>query len=1066
MFSQPVMSPSVGCRFLRYAPVIIALLTVVPLHGQNFNRDIRPILSDRCFVCHGPDASSNDSGLRLDIADQAYDRSAFLAGNLDDSEAIQRILSNDPDQKMPPVGSHLEVSEAEIELLKSWVKAGAKYDQHWAFKPLPRFIMTPQFSRVRPWIYNNIDVYVLRELESRRLSPSPPADRWRWLRRVTYDLTGLPPTKEQIDSFLSDDSDEAFEKVVDRLLASEEFGKHMAVSWLDVARYADSYGYQSDQLSTNWPYRDWVVNAINENLGYDDFLRWQIAGDLLENATSDQVLATAFNRLHRMTNEGGSVELEWRTEYVADRVNTFGTAMLGLTLECARCHDHKFDPISQQDYYNLSAFFNNIDEWGMYHDAGRTPTPSLMLPNDQQALTIEKARKDRESAEQELEKWTSDTRQGFGAWLQENQTLNIDLSVVSVHESVERQKHGRIALWTLDERNSENQFANDVDTGQPAVTSNANQLVEGVRGNALQLSGDDGLQMPIQGEWLEPWKPFSISLWVKIPEDLNEAVIFHRQGGTDVGTFGTRLALFDGQLRLEMTRFWPGNAIAVQSTTALPSGEWIHLVASNRGGGHAKDLRIHVNGKCVSQPIRDGLAKDPQFRPGNQTGFVIGEQFRRVGFKGGLVDEVAFFTFALTDIEVAALLNDQNELAANSFTDEQLVEHFLETEKADRRSQVNQVTRQSLLATVGVTEISVMQEMDEQRKTYVLQRGEYDAERSDQNIATPLTPKELPRLAKKDNLNRHDLADWLLQDSHPLTARVAVNRFWQGFFGQGLIATPNDLGYQSELPLYAELLDWLARDFVSHDWDVKRLCKQIVLSNTYRQDSRCDKELRNRDPENQWLARGPANRLTAEMVRDSALFVSGLLDPVSKGPAVSPYQPENLWRENNTMTPAYRQSVGTALYRRSLFTVWKRTTPMPNMMSFDAPSREVCVVQRAKTNTPQQAMVLLNDVQFVEAARMMAQKVLGDASVTSDQEIIDWLFVRLAGRTTTQPEFKVLEELLKQQRVLFADEPDNAKKLTSLGESAAPDPEDVVEVAAITVVAQAIFNIDATIWKR
>ena len=1037
------------------AMLVVGFILPLPVTAQNFNRDIRPILSDRCFKCHGPDAAGNESGLRLDVAQEAYDSSAFVPGDIDASAAIERMLSDDADLKMPPVDSHLNLTDDEIDLLKRWVKNGAKYDRHWAFKPIRKFMMVPHYSMVRDWIQNDIDVYVMRQLDSRKLEPSPEAEKWRWLRRVTYDLTGLPPTVEEIEAFQADEGMDAYEKVVDRLLASDSFGQHMAVSWLDAARYADSYGYQSDQLATNWPYRDWVVNAINENLPYDEFLKWQIAGDMLPDATREQVLATAFNRLHRMTNEGGSVELEWRTEYVADRVNTFGTAMLGLTLECARCHDHKFDPVSQKDYYSLSAFFNNIDEWGMYNDGSRVPTPSLLLPTEQQETDASAIQS---KLKEELKDWLDADEAAndaaFEQWLSENSQLDLQLQPVS--------------HWTLDELSDKKEFKNEVADGAMGRSSPANRLVDGFRGKALQLTGDDAAEFPVEGNWLEAWQPYSVSCWLKIPETTGEAVILHRQGGTDVGTYGTSLRLIDGHLRFAIVRFWPGNALAVKTKSPVPTGKWIHVVITNNGLGTASNMKIYVNGQDESVVTRDNLYKDPQHRPANATGFVVGQQFRRVGFKAGLIDEIAVYPVALSGIEIAAVRDGVDQVSTADFSHEELQAHYSMPEMAIRK-RIGAIA-ELLKSNLGVVEISVMNEKPGISVAHVLHRGEYDAPRTRETLVQRATPSALPELSgEQDELNRLSLAEWLTADDHPLTSRVAVNRIWQGFFGVGLIATPNDLGYQSQMPVQSDLLDFLARDFIKSGWDVKALCREIVLSATYRQTSVCDEALRTRDPQNEWLARGPARRLTAEMVRDTALFTSGLLNDTAGGRSVSPYQPTNIWRENNTMTPAYNQSVGVDLYRRSLYTVWKRTTPMPNMMTFDATSREVCVVQRSRTNTPQQAMVLLNDVQFVEAARLLAERALialADAKDASDTALVQWLFIRLTGREADERELSLLGELLTEQRQRFGQEMDNASKLAEAGQSARNEQLDVVEVAAVTVLAQAIFNSDATIWQR
>ena len=1022
------------------------------LMAQDFNRDIRPILSDRCFKCHGPHQAANESGLRLDIESVAHEWQAFVPGDIDSSVAIERVLSADEDLKMPPPGSRLTISGKEIELLKKWVQQGAKYEQHWSFQALPKSVQVPGLANDAKWIGNPIDAFVLRELQKHQMQPSAESERWRWLRRVTFDLTGLPPLPNDIQDFINDESADAFEKVVDRLLASADFGQHMAVSWLDAARYADSYGYQADLLSPTWPWRDWVVQAFNENLAYDKFLSWQLAGDLIPDASRDQILATAFNRLHRQTNEGGSVELEWRTEYAADRVHTFGTAMLGMTLECARCHDHKFDPVPQQDYYNLFAFFNNVDEWGMYHDSSRVPTPSLLLPTEQQEKQIAdiQQRMAKQIKVDEIARSDLFVDNRFDSWLHDHTEIEIDLKPV--------------AHWSLDELDEDRQFSNSVENALPGNTSSANELVPGLFGNALKLSGDDPAEFPVSGNWLEPWQRFSISMWLSIPEDLKDAVILHRQGGTDVGTFGTRVSLENGRIRFAMTRFWPGNALAVESFQIDTFRKWHHVVISNNGSGSASGMQVYVDGIGASAIIRDRLTKDPQHRPGKNPGFVVGEQFRQVGFRGGLIDDISVFDKALSPVEVIALFDQKTRVSANIFDRASLESHYVNSHLTV--GPVNKLLQEFLQTRVGVAETMVMREMKPQRAAWVLHRGDYDAPRGKENLAIRKTPTALPAFSNGMPENRLGLAQWLTADVHPLTARVAVNRFWQGFFGRGLVKTPNDFGYQSEMPLHSDLLDWLARDFVTHYWNVKRLCKQIVLSSTYRQTSRCDASLRKQDPENRLLARGPAQRLTAEMIRDMALHTSGLLNRKIGGPPVSPYQPVQIWRENNTMTPAYNQSVGKDLYRRSLYTVWKRTTPMPNMMLFDATSREVCTLERSKTNTPQQAMVLMNDVQFVEASRVLAENAISENQKAGDAAMIQGLFLRLTGRPADDSEQTITMALLSEQRRLFQDDLENATILANTGESATGPIADIANLAAVTVLAQAIMNSDATIWKR
>jgi len=1056
--------------------LVLAWLILVPaiLFGQesspDFNRDIRPILSDRCFPCHGPDSAANHSGLRLDIGTEAIDWGAFVPHDPDSSAAMERIRSKDDTQVMPPPASKLSLTADEISLLEKWVGEGAKYDRHWAFKELPDSVAVPDTGD-STWPRDEIDRFVLQRLQQESLDPSGEAERWRWLRRVTFDLTGLPPTAEEIGAFENDQSENAHEKVVDRLLDSPRYGERMAVPWLDAARYADSFGYQSDLLSPTWPWRDWVVRALNDNLPYDKFLAWQLAGDLLPNATNDQILATGFNRLHRMTNEGGSVHEEWRLEYVADRVNTFGTSILGLTIECARCHDHKFDPVSQRDYYNLSAFFNSIDEAGTYLDSVRVPTPSLLLPTEEQQTRMNSLAAEladvREAARSLV---TQLSGQPFAEWRSTAAEIRMQLPAVARWSMDALAEDNSIpADWTPDAK-----LAADGKSELRATTSTANRMVEGRFGKALQLTGDDGVNFPQVAGKLDPWEPYSISLWMRIPNGLNDAVILHRQSGTDVGMYGTELVIRDNRLQFASIRFWPGNALAIASTEPLPVDEWVHVAICNDGSGTAAGMKLFTNGVSSSHVLQDSLTKSPGV---GDSGFVVGERFRAPGLKDSQIDELNVFGRALTAMEVRTLFESGDQVAdlfvegrlvpAGRFEVKDLLEQFLQQDESLKslRDRERQLVQQELEQAAPVNETMVMREQPSPRPAWVLHRGEYDAPRTDANLAERLPPAEIMAFTDELSRDRLGLAQWLTAANHPLGSRVAVNRIWQMFFGTGLVGTSNNFGLQGEMPSHPELLDWLSRDFVDHQWDLKRLCKKIVLSATYRQDSATNGQLISLDPENRLLARGPAKRLSAEMIRDLALAASGLLDEKRGGPPVSPYQPADLWTENNSMTPGYQQSTGSDLYRRSLYTVWKRTTPMPNLTLFDATSREVCTIKRSDTSTPLQSLVLLNDIQFVEAARVMAEKAVQTHPDQADGRL-SWIFVRLTGRNCTEQEMNTLRAILDGQAEYFGKEPEQATKLLSIGDQKPVTALDPIQVAATTIVVQAVLNADVSIWRR
>ncbi len=1023
-----------------------------------FNRDIRPLLSDRCFKCHGPDKAARKASLRLDLPEEAYaerkksHKHAIVPGKPDESLACQKIFSTDPDEMMPPPESHLGLSKEEKEKIRRWITEGAQYQPHWAFISLPDSVRVPRTEN-RTWPRNEIDRFILARLEREGVKPSPEADKTRWLRRVTYDLTGLPPSPEEVEAFLADRTPVAYEKIVDHLLASKHFGERMAVPWLDSARYADSYGYQSDQLCPTWPYRDWVVDAFNDNLPYDRFLTEQLAGDLLPNATRSQRLATAFNRLHRQTNEGGSIEEEWRTEYVSDRVHTFSTAFLALTFECARCHDHKYDPIKQRDYYSLGAFFNSIDEYGLYNDTAHVPTPSLLLPKPEQQKAMAETDASLAQKRAALAEAIQESEGGFQEWLKRS-ALSPEIP-------------GLTGKFAFDELAGTNQFVNDLNATNLSTALRGNTLVSGHKGQAVEFNGDEEITFPNLAGSLQPWEQYSVSFWLKVPSALTNGVIFHRCQGTDVGFYGTELDLDQGRLFFVIKRFWPGNALAIRSVERLPTGEWAQIGVTYDGSASVGGMRLYINGKPATLDIiRDHLYKSPE---NGGSGFSFGALFRSTGLKQGALDDFQVYNRPLSLIEIKQLFDGHSLTDALNSRNADLLRPYYISAFADPVTQV----RNELAAAVKtyfearnkVMEISVMEELPKLRPAYVLARGRYDAPKTEQGRVTRATPASLPSFGKDLPKDRLALAAWLTHPGHPLTARAAVNRFWQMLFGRGIVSTPENFGTQGAEPSHPELLDWLARDFITSKWDVKATLKKIVLSATYRQDSKLRPDLQKKDPENVLVARGPSQRLPAEMIRDTALAASGLLDEKEGGPPVSPYMPGDLWRESNSMSPAYHQSVGADLYRRSLYTVWKRTAPMPDMTAFDSPSREICSVKRTSTVTPQQAFILLNDTQFVEAARVLAERAIKEGgSVPRDR--IRFVFRRLTARTPDASELNLLEELFAEQAVIFKTEPERAEKLIAAGERKRDASLDPVELAAMTSVSQTIMNLDATVWKR
>lgn len=1032
----------------------------------DFDRDVLPILSDRCFFCHGPDEASNESGLRLDRRDDAL--AAIDLASPEKSLLIERITTDDPSLRMPPPESNLSVTQAELSTLRRWIEQGAPYRGHWAFEPLPEQVEIPATAD-SSWSRQPIDSFVNSRLHERGLEPSPEANRYRWLRRVTFDLTGLPPTTSEIDTFINDDSSDAFERVVDRLLESKRYGEHMAVSWLDAARYADSYGFQSDQLNSIWPYRDWVVDAFNQNLSYDKFVTWQLAGDLLPNANREQQLATAFNRLHRMTNEGGSVFEEWRIENVADRVHTFGTAMLGVTLECARCHDHKYDPISMRDYYSFFAFFNSIDENGLYDQAQKIPSPTMLLPTPSQEQSLHDAKKSLTEAEVKFHKVLEAAQARFET---DESVAQLDTNVIPdlvwhqrFDESSPKDTDSTSFGFVTDNGGKASELPTVVVTESPWASIDPTQ---GER-RAIQLDGDRGVA-PTAPSTIDRWTPFSVAVTFLQPKRGNtREVIVQHSRGTDAGYNGWDLTIENGFLESRLYRVWPGNAIGIRTQKPLAEGEWHRLIATYDGSFRAAGLKLYLNGEVLDTTIlRDEAMKSANVAVAHGGKLVFGQRFRSRGFADALLDDASFYSRELQAEEVRQLSAGQGSVSAGQGSGKSARTLALAFDDATRQAmqELTQARQAVVMAEEAMHEIPVMKDLAEPVEAHILARGQYDAATSEETRVGRDTFEEIqpgfPANAPRDRLG---LAQWMTSPEHPLTARVFVNRIWINFFGQGLVRTPENFGRQGERPTHPQLLDWLARDFIDHDWDIKRLCKQIVLSATYRQASTLTPKLAEIDPENRLLARGPAFRLSAEQIRDLALHASGLLSDEQGGAPVSPYQPGgDLWRESNGMSPPYRQSVGKGLYRRSLYSVWKRTAPLPNMMAFDASTREVCSVYRSRTNTPLQALVLLNDIQFVEAARVLAESVYPDA--TDDEVRISTAFARFASRPPDDFELKTLIELLRDERSFYQEHPEQAQQFLQVGEATVESPIPASDLAAFTIVCQAILNLDATVWKR
>ncbi len=1025
---------------------VCGLAAAVAAEPVRFNRDIRPILSDKCFHCHGPDSKKREADLRLDVRDAAVEMKAIVPGKPDDSEALFRILSSDRDEHMPPPKSKLgSLSATEVETVKRWIAEGAKYEAHWAFVPLEPIEAPKLDGAPAP-----LDALVRAALAKDGLQPQPEADRTTLIRRVSFDLTGLPPAPEEVRNFIADAAPEAYERLVDRLLASPRYGERMAVDWLDVSRYADSYGFQVDREREVWPWRDWVVRAFNANLPFDKFITWQVAGDLLPKATDEQILATTFNRLHQQESEGGSVEEEYRVEYVADRVQTFATAFLGLTFECARCHDHKYDPISHRDYYSLFAMFQNIDEAGLYSFfTPSPPTPTLTLLDDKSRQEISGLRAKVDGLEKQAPVSREAERAAFTAWL-----------VARPAKVTPTGELGRYHFEAL----KKNTLANAVAGGKPAKLKGENKLVPGRDGQAVEFTGDDAVELPFGN--FHRHEPFSVALWLKTPDVKERAVVFHRsKAWTDAASRGYELLIEEGKLKWSLIHFWPGNAISIRAKEPVPINAWTHVVVTNDGSSRASGLGLSVNGRRVEvEIIRDSLTKN--ITGGGGDNITLGERFRDRGFKGGQIDDFRVFGRELTRLEV---LFTHDEAAANALLakpaeqlseDERVLLRDFHLATADAEYTAHLATlkaaRGALVKAEDATkEIMAMRELPTPKKAFVLFRGEYNQRREEVHADVPAWLSPLPAGAPR---NRLGLAQWLTDPKHPLTARVLVNRFWQSIFGRGLVRTSEDFGSQSARPRYPEVLDWLALRFIESGWDTKALLKSIVLSQTYRQRSIADPKTMTDDPDNEWLARGPRFRLNAEMIRDNALAAAGLLSPTIGGAPVFPYEMSEAFK------PA-KASAGDGVYRRSLYTNWRRTGPPPAMLAFDAPRRAVCIAKRERTDSPLQALILLNGTQYVEAARVLGEKLHRDAK-GDVSAMIDAGFLRCLSRPADDRERAILQQLHAEQLAHFTAHPADADELLKIG-SAKRDPQlPAPEAAAATILAQALLNHDASVVKR
>ena len=1055
--------------FSLFAISLLVCVTPDPSSAApDFSRDVLPLLSDRCFHCHGPDAAHRKAKLRLDLEEHAkIERDGEWIIKPGDPEASllwQRIITDDEDDIMPPLDTHKSLSTEERAIIRDWIKDGAPWQKHWAFEKPERAKIPRSFTKGDG---NPIDYFISKKLKEAGLEMTPPAERTELARRTAFDLTGLPPNAKLLSAFLADKKKGAFERYVKALIESPHFGEHMARYWLDAARYGDTHGMHLDNYREMWPYRDYVINAFNNNMPYDQFVVEQLAGDLLPNPTDSQKIATGFNRCSVTTSEGGAIPEELAVLYMVDRVETMSTVFLGLTTACASCHDHKFDPISMKEFYRLGAFFNNTTQPPMDGNQKDSP-PVLTLPKEEHKTEWQKLLAKRAPAHKVLdepqdikavEKWWSKSGKDELDATPGNDNLIFEL----LGDSADMINGAEVDL-TIPEKNKP-------DAEHPSGKT------AGIRFAEKTPINTDGVIELATG------KPFTFSMWLRSPDVLGNTTFLEikeeasaAQNDKDdkkekettkkqTSTLALKLNYQGGVAVNFHTSAGKLNTL-VAGEMAVKPRSWQHLAVRYSGGQSATSLRISLDGE------------EKVVRLGNET--LVDD----ASFKGKLILGGLFNTGGLSHVRLydRYLNNDQIALLAKEFemadsfepgeavawkelSDDQKdmlkLYHQVNVDKADVKASalLNETQqRRDYIYSRSTTTLITEEKTDSKPIAHVLDRGLYDQPGEE---VTPGVPEQFPPMPSKYPNNRLGLAKWIVDESNPLTARVTVNRLWQEVFGVGLVKTSEDFGIMGARPSHPELLDWLAVEFMDSGWDVQHMLGLMVASKAYQQSGVSTAKALEKDPENLLLSRGPRMRLDAEEIRDQALAVSGLLNASVGGPSVKPYQPAGLWKVvafAGSNTKNFKADTGDKLYRRSLYTFWKRTSPPPSMASFDAPTREKCTVRRERTNTPLQALVLMNDPQFVEAARYLAQRSLSEEK--DEQSRLRWLFDQVLGKEATPEDLKEMGAVLPTFKKQFEQSPKVAEELVKTGESAVDENLDTNELASWTMVAHILMNRD------
>ena len=994
---------------MRFVAIIISvgLLSAPAVRGADtgkltYNRDIRPILSDNCFYCHGPDKNHRDGKFRLDDRDSSLAKKAIVPGQPDQSKLVERIFTADPDDLMPPPKTHKKLSEAQKEILKRWIAQGAAYEPFWAYV-IPTRPPVPAV-KVEKWVRNPIDTFIQHDLEENHLSPSPEADKRTLLRRLSLDLIGLPPTPQEMQAYLDDKSPDAYEKQVDRLLASPHYGERMAVPWLDAVRFSDTVGFHGDQNQNVFPYRDYVINAFNSNKPFDQFTIEQLAGDLLPHPTTEQLVATCFNRLNMMTREGGAQDREYLAKYQADRVRTVSAAFLGATMNCCECHDHKFDPFTTRDFYSMEAFFADVKQWGIYTTYAYTPNPDLKgFTNDHPfppEIVVDSPYLKKREAEltqridQKAAEFAASHRDELAAWVKETKTF------------LAKEPSGWVSLTAVEAKQlSSDQFEMPLPEG--VVASIRVELLAGAKAKSRGKK--------------DPTGTATFAAELKSGKSIHKLPIFYSEADHKEERYSnghTILGLMSGWKLDESVKDETETAVYLLASP-VRAKEGDTLVVS-LGKASVADVRVAVSPLASIKPI------DPDFIH---------------GLSAETTNPIWARTFLLSIAQPdAAILT---------------VIRRDESDIYDCRN--------------GKSPVLVTQSI-QPRMTRILRRGNWQDDGGD--VVQPATPKFLSIGPEEPEhrLTRLDLAKWIVSPQNPLTSRAIVNRFWKQFFGDGVCKSVEDLGAQGDMPSHPELLDWLAIEFRSNPstgsgqaWDVKHIVKLMVMSATYRQDSNLRPELKDIDPSNRLLASQNPRRLEAEFVRDNALAAAGLIDLDIGGPSVFPYQPAGYYANIQFPNRTYVSDTDERQYRRGIYMHWQRTFLHPMLANFDAPSREDAICTRSVSNTPQQALTLLNDPEFVEASRVLAEHAI--AAANDDAGRLDYIYQHVVCRSPKANEAVSLTSFLAEQRNYFGHHADDATKLVHIGNMPVDTKASDGELAAWTLVARVVLNLHETITR-